>query len=44
MLIGLSIGVRICKNLGIWANLSQARNRDLCEHDLGLSLLSFDST
>ena len=31
-------------NLGIWANSSQARNCDLCEHDLWLSLSSFYST
>ena len=40
----LSICVSMCEILGIQANLSQARNRDLCEHDLGLSLPSFDST
>ena len=40
----VSICVRMCKNLGIRVNLSQARNRDSCEHNLGLSLLSFDLT
>ena len=32
------------ENLGIRANLSPARNHDLCEHDLWLSLMSFAST
>ena len=32
----------MCENLGIWANLSQARNCDLSEHDFWVSLLSFD--
>ena len=29
---------------GIQANLSQARNLDSCEHDLWLSLWSFNTT
>ena len=40
----MSICVSMCEILGIWANLSQARKRDSCEHDLGLSLPSFDWT
>ena len=44
LLVRVSILVSMCENLDIWANSSQARTRDLCEHDLGLSLLSLDST
>ena len=40
----LGICVSMCENLGIRANSSQARNHDLCEHDLWLSLSSLDST
>ena len=31
-----------CKHVGIRANLSRARIWALCEHDFGLSILSFD--
>ena len=34
----------MCENLGIGANSSQAKNQDLCEHDLEFSLSRFDST
>ena len=44
VLTQVSIRVSICENLGIWANSRQARICALCEHDLGLSLSSFDST
>ena len=33
-----------CEILGVWVNLSQVRNRDSHEHNLGLLLLSFDLT
>ena len=39
-----NICVSMKDNLGIHANLSQIRNRDSCEHDLGLTLTSFDLT
>ena len=34
----------LCKHVGIWANLNQARNRDWCNHDFGFSISSFDLT
>ena len=34
----------MCNILGIQANSSQDRNRDLCEYNLGLSLSRFDLT
>ena len=40
----VSICVSSCENLGILANLSQARSCDSCEHNLGLSLSSMDAT
>ena len=33
-----------CEHVGIRANLNQARNWDLCNHDFGFSISSFDST
>ena len=36
--------VSMSENLGTWADLSQARNCDSGEHNLGLVLSSFDST
>ena len=43
-LILASIIISMCENLGIRANLSQAKNQDSCEHNLGFSLSSFDLT
>ena len=42
--ISLGICEYSCKHVGIRANLNQARNRDLCTHDFGFSISSFDST
>ena len=44
LLTRVSICVSMRENLGIRANLSQATNPYLCEHDLWLSLSSFDLT
>ena len=44
VLTWISMQVSMCENLGVWANSSQSRYCDSWEHDLGLSLLSFDST
>ena len=34
----------LCKLVGIWATSNQACNRDLCVHNFGISMSSFDST
>ena len=44
VLTRVSNNVSICENLGTQADWSQARNRDSGEHNLGLSLSSFDWT
>ena len=44
VLTQISIPVRMCEILGIRVNSIQSRNHDSCEHNLGLSLSSFDST
>ena len=44
VLTQIRICVSMCEILGTRANSIQSRNRDLCEHDSGLSFLSFDLT
>ena len=34
----------LCKLVGIWATSNQACNCDLCMHNFGISMSSFDST
>ena len=36
--------VCMCINLGNWTRSNQARNGATCEHNLGFSISSFDST